>query len=77
MARTTYVNVPAMATSKRQRLNLRIADEDRALFDRAAFTDRFSVRIDSDQWDQLTAAMDRPAQARADLVRLFARARPE
>jgi len=88
-----------MATSKSQRLNLRIAEEDRALFDRAALAqreslsqflvesgreradrllaDRTSFRVDSEQWDELVAAMDRPAQEQPELVRLFTRARPE
>jgi uncharacterized protein (DUF1778 family) len=88
-----------MASSKTKRLNLRIAEDDRALFDRAAsaqreslsqflvesgreraerlLADRTSFRVDSEDWDTLVAAMDRPAQVRPELVRLFARARPE
>ena len=88
-----------MTTPKTQRLNLRIAEEDRALFDRAAsaedeslsqflvesgreraerlLADRTTFHVDSEQWDELVAAMDRPAQVQPELVRLFTRARPE
>jgi uncharacterized protein (DUF1778 family) len=93
-----------MATAKprkevKQRVNLRIEREDRALFTRAAtlhreslteflvesgreraerlLADRTSFRIESDDWQELIAAMDRPAQARPELARLFSRPRPE
>jgi uncharacterized protein (DUF1778 family) len=89
----------AVPSSKTQRLNLRIAEDDRALFDRAAsaqheslsqflvesgreraerlLADRAAFRISPENWDVLVAAMDRPAQVRPELARLFARARPE
>ena len=88
----------AMAASKTQRLNLRIAARDRALFDKAALAqheslsqflvesgreraerliaDRANFPVGSKQWGALVAAMDRPAQARPELTRLFERSRP-
>ena len=88
-----------MASAKAQRINLRIAEQDRELFDRAAaaqreslsqflvesgreraerlLADRTTFRLGSEQWEALAQAMDRPAQVRPELVRLFARARPE
>jgi uncharacterized protein (DUF1778 family) len=87
-----------MAT-KSQRVNLRIDQEDEALFKRAAqvhhesltqflvesgreraerlFADRTSFQIDAKAWQEIVAAMDRPAQARPELVKLFSRPRPE
>jgi uncharacterized protein (DUF1778 family) len=88
-----------MATSKTQRLNLRIEKEDEALFKRAAMVhresltqflvesgreraehllaDRTSFWIDSGAWQEIVAAMDRPAKAQPRLARLFSRPRPE
>jgi uncharacterized protein (DUF1778 family) len=87
-----------MATPK-QRINLRIEEQDRALFSRAAtsaretltqflveggreraerlLADRTSFRLESDDWKVLIAAMDRPAQVRPELSKLFSRPRPE
>ena len=87
-----------MATAK-QRVNLRIAEEDQAVFKRAAtanhetltqflvesgreraerlLADRTSFRLSADDWQTLVAAMDRPAQARPELAKLFSRQRPE
>jgi uncharacterized protein (DUF1778 family) len=39
--------------------------------------DRTGFRVDSEQWEKLQAAMDRPAEVRPELVKLFSRARPE
>ena len=83
----------------KQRVNLRIEQEDRALFARAAtvhresltqflvesgreraerlLADRTSFRIDSEAWQELVAAMDRPAKPRPELARLLSRPRPE
>jgi uncharacterized protein (DUF1778 family) len=88
-----------MATPKSNRIEMRIAKQDRALFDRAAevqretltqflvesgreraerlLADRTGFRVDSEQWEKLQAAMDRPAEVRPELVKLFSRARPE
>jgi uncharacterized protein (DUF1778 family) len=88
-----------MAAPKTQRLNLRIAKEDEALFKRAAMVhresltqflvesgreraelllaDRTSFRIDSEAWQKIVAAMDRPAKAQPRLAKLFSRPRPE
>jgi uncharacterized protein (DUF1778 family) len=41
------------------------------------FADRNSFSIDSDSWRDLMAAMDRPAEARPELVDLFSRTKPE
>jgi uncharacterized protein (DUF1778 family) len=39
--------------------------------------DRTSFRVDSDAWQEIVAAMDRPAKARPELSKLFSRSRPE
>ncbi|HEX6667793.1 MAG TPA: DUF1778 domain-containing protein [Solirubrobacterales bacterium] len=39
--------------------------------------DRTSFRVDAEAWEEMVAAMDRPATARPDLARLFSRPRPE
>ena len=39
--------------------------------------DRNSFSVDSDDWQQLMEALDRPAQVRPELVDLFSRPRPE
>jgi len=39
--------------------------------------DRTSFRIDEEAWQEIVAAMDRPAQLRPELVKLFSRPRPE
>ncbi len=83
----------------KERVNLRIDQEDRALFTRAAtvhresltqflvesgreraerlLADRTSFRVDTESWQELVAAMDRPAQVRPELTKLFSRPRPE
>jgi uncharacterized protein (DUF1778 family) len=88
-----------MAGAKTQRLNLRIEQEDEALFKRAAevqresltqflvesgreraqrlLADRTSFHLDPEAWQELVAAMDRPAKARPELAKLFSQPRPE
>jgi len=88
-----------MATSKSQRLNLRIEKEDEALFKRAAtarresvtqflvesgreraerlLADRTTFYLDESAWQEIVAALDRPAKARPGLKRLFSSPRPE
>jgi predicted RNase H-like HicB family nuclease len=39
--------------------------------------DRTSFHVDEDAWQETVAALDRPAQARPKLARLFSRPRPE
>ena len=39
--------------------------------------DRTSFQVGVDAWQEIVAAMDRPAQARPELVELFSRPRPE
>jgi uncharacterized protein (DUF1778 family) len=41
------------------------------------FADRNSFSIDSESWRALMDALDRPAEARPELVDLFSRAKPE
>lgn len=85
--------------AKSQRVNLRIGQDDEALFKQAAqvhresltqflvgsgreraerlLADRTSFLVDAEAWQEIVAAMDRPAQARPELVKLFSRPRPE
>jgi uncharacterized protein (DUF1778 family) len=39
--------------------------------------DRTSFRVDSEAWQEIVAAMDRPAKAQPQLSKLFSRPRPE
>lgn len=39
--------------------------------------DRTSFRVDSEAWQEIVAAMDRPAKARPQLAKLFSRPGPE
>jgi uncharacterized protein (DUF1778 family) len=39
--------------------------------------DRTSFSVDSDVWQEIVAAMDRPAKPRPELAKLFSRPRPE
>jgi uncharacterized protein (DUF1778 family) len=39
--------------------------------------DRTSFSVDSEDWQALMAAMDRPARVRPELTELFSRPRPE
>lgn len=39
--------------------------------------DRTSFRLDSEAWQEIVAAMDRPAKAQPQLAKLFSRPRPE
>jgi uncharacterized protein (DUF1778 family) len=39
--------------------------------------DRTSFRVDSEAWQEIVAAMDRPAKAQPQLAKLFSRPRPE
>lgn len=39
--------------------------------------DRTSFHIDREAWQELVTVMDRPAQARPELAKLFSRSRPE
>jgi len=88
-----------MATSKTERINLRIEKDDETLFKQAALVhresltqflvesgreraervlaDRTGFSVDSDAWQEIVAAMDRPAKARHELAELFSRPRPE
>jgi uncharacterized protein (DUF1778 family) len=93
------VQYAPMAAPKKQRVDLRIAEQDRTLFERARsvqresltqflvesgreraerlLADRTGFTVDSDDWERLQAAMDKPAQVQPELVKLFQRARPE
>lgn len=85
--------------TKTGRLSLRIEEEDRALFDKAALeqresltqflvesgreraerllADRTSFKVDAADWAAIEAALDRPAEVKPEIVKLFARSRPE
>jgi Uncharacterized protein conserved in bacteria len=87
-----------MAT-KEARVHLRIAAEDKALFEQASslheesmteflvesgreraerlLANRTHFVLNDAEWQAFTAALDRPAEARPELARLFARPRPE
>jgi len=39
--------------------------------------DRTSFRVDGEAWQEIVAAMDRPAKAQPQLAKLFSRPRPE
>ncbi|MGE5283003.1 MAG: type II toxin-antitoxin system HicB family antitoxin [Chloroflexota bacterium] len=39
--------------------------------------DRTSFQVDTEAWQEIVAVLDRPAQARPELVKLFSRPRPE
>ena len=88
-----------MATTKSARIHLRIAAEDKELFEQAGslheetlteflvesgreraerlLADRTHFALDDVDWRAFTEALDRPAQARPELARLFSRPRPE
>jgi len=88
-----------MATTKTARVHLRIASEDKELFERAGslheetlteflvesgreraerlLADRTQFVLSDADWRAFTEALDRPAQARPELARLFSRSRPE
>lgn len=87
-----------MAT-KAARVHLRIAAEDKALFEQASslhaesmteflvesgreraerlLADRTHFALSDADWRTFTTALDRPAEGRPELARLFARPRPE
>jgi uncharacterized protein (DUF1778 family) len=88
-----------MTTPKTARVHLRIAGEDKALFERASslheeslteflvesgreraerlLADRTHFVLGEADWRAFTKALDRPAEVRPELARLFARPRPE
>jgi uncharacterized protein (DUF1778 family) len=88
-----------MSTAKTARIHLRIAAEDKRMFEQAGFlheetltdflvesgreraerllADRTHFGMTDGDWRAFTAALDRPAEARPELARLFARPRPE
>jgi len=88
-----------MATAKTARVHLRIAAEDKELFERAGslheetlteflvesgreraerlLADRTRFVLNDADWRAFTEALDRPAQVRSELARLFGRPRPE
>jgi uncharacterized protein (DUF1778 family) len=88
-----------MTTTKTTWVHLRIAAEDKELFERVGsmydeslteflvesgrerverlLANRTHFALDDADWRAFTAALDRPAEARPELARLFARPRPE
>ena len=89
----------ATKPTKKERIDLRVEEQDRALFGKAAHEQRESLtqfliesgreraerlvadrtlfRVESKEWRALEAALDRPAEVRPELARLFSRERPE
>ena len=88
-----------MGTTKTARVHLRIAADDKELFERAGslheeslteflvesgreraerlLADRTEFVLGDADWRAFTSVLDRPAQARPELARLFARPRPK
>jgi uncharacterized protein (DUF1778 family) len=88
-----------MAPTKTARVHLRIAADDKELFERASslheeslteflvesgreraeslLADRTHFALGDAEWRAFAAALDRPADARPELARLFSRPRPE
>lgn len=88
-----------MAATKTARVHLRIAADDKEMFERAGLlheeslteflvesgreraerllADRTQFFLSEADWQAFTAALDRPAEARPELAKLFARPRPE
>lgn len=88
-----------MPTAKTARIHLRIAADDKKMFERAGslheeslteflvesgreraerlLADRTQFSLGEADWQAFTAALDRPAEARPELAKLFARPRPE
>lgn len=88
-----------MSTAKTARVHLRIAAEDKELFEQARnlheeslteflvesgreraerlLADRTDFVLNEADWKAFTETLDRPAQVRPELARLFARPRPE
>jgi uncharacterized protein (DUF1778 family) len=64
------------ATVRRETLTQFLVEGGRERAERL-LADRTSFHVDSEEWQQLVAALDRPAVARPELKRLFARPRPE
>jgi len=86
-------------TVAKERLNLRIREDDRTLISRVAelrresltqflvesgreraervLADRRDFTIGAREWQDLTEAMDRPAEAKPELVELFSRHKSE
>jgi uncharacterized protein (DUF1778 family) len=64
------------ASAQRETLTQFLVESGRERAERL-LADRNSFRVDSDDWNQLMEALDRPAQVRPELADLFSRPRPE
>jgi uncharacterized protein (DUF1778 family) len=64
------------ATVQRESLTQFLVESGRERAERL-LADRASFQVDSAAWQELVAAMDRPAQERPEIARLFSRPRPE
>jgi uncharacterized protein (DUF1778 family) len=64
------------ATVHRESLTQFLVESGRERAERL-LADRTSFRVDSEAWQEIVAAMDRPAKAQPQLAKLFSRPRPE
>jgi len=64
------------ATVHRESLTQFLVESGRERAERL-LADRTAFRVDSEAWQEIVAAMDRPARARPQLAKLFSRPRPE
>jgi len=64
------------ATANRESLTQFLVESGRERAERL-FADRTNFQVDADAWQEIVAAMDRPAKARPELSKLFSRSRPE
>lgn len=64
------------AAAQRESLTQFLVESGRERAERL-LADRNSFSIDSDDWQQLMEALDRPAKIRPELVDLFSRPKPE
>jgi uncharacterized protein (DUF1778 family) len=64
------------ATAKRESLSQFLVESGRERAERL-LADRNEFSLDSDQWGELMAALDRPARVKPEIADLFSRPRPE
>lgn len=64
------------AEAQRESLTQFLVESGRERAERL-LADRIGFRVDSEAWQEIVAAMDRPAKARPQLAELFSRPRPE
>lgn len=64
------------ATVKRESLSQFLVESGRERAERL-LADRNEFSLDSGQWEELMAALDRPARVKPEIADLFSRPRPE